>query len=105
MTKVLDESVWDNLLIEFQSGHGVEFANFSHTNGVLYNITGINGQILRSLEQKIGLKIENKANHYITFRGEETEDVEIYWQEIKGILAVMKSGIDDISTMELRNLS
>jgi hypothetical protein len=105
MTKVLDESVWDNLSIEFESGHSVEFASFSHTNGVLYNIAGINEESLGTLEQNVDLKIDSKGDVYITFNREDTASVEIYWEEIENILAAMGSGRDGIPAMELKNLN
>lgn len=104
MAKVLDESEWDDLLIEFEKGHGVEFANFSQEE-VMYNIVKIDEQESEALERNIDLDIKSKDDIYITFRRDDTESVEKYWDEIENILAAIGSSRDGISAMELKNLN
>lgn len=103
--KVLDESNYDDLLINLESGRGIEFANFE-TDVILYNIVKIDKEIyITRLENEISHDIEDKGEIYITFSRPNRKNIDDYIDEIKQIFGTLDSGIENISSMELQDLS
>jgi hypothetical protein len=104
VNKVLDESKWDNLSMDLETGEIIEFANFE-SGEILYNIGNVDEkEYIKMLEQHFEFEIVVGESDNIIFKRDDNEDTERYLHEIQKILQNLDSSLDGISNMELKNI-